>query len=75
MTCVNSSLVEIGVVNHRTGVTQMGDLHLGDLPYKESGLILPSSVKNHGWLKEDMCFNNLYLVPSGLVMPVNHLLR
>ena len=48
------SLVVIDMVNHHTGVTQMGDLHLGDLPYKDSGVILPSSVKKE-WLVEGTC--------------------
>ena len=37
-------------------------------------LSCPLQWKNiPGWGK--MCFCNLYLIPSGLIMPVNHLLR
>ena len=28
---------------------------LGDLPYKESGVILPSSVKKDGFLRQHIC--------------------
>ena len=41
------------MLNHHTGVTQMV-ICLGDLPYKESGVILPSAVKKYGWLREDV---------------------
>ena len=39
---------------HHTGVTQMV-IHLGDLPYKASGVILPSSVKKDGFLSPHIC--------------------
>ena len=53
-TCVNSSLVVIGMSIHHTWVTQMGET-LGWLPYKGSGVIMPSSVKKDGSLKQHVC--------------------
>ena len=76
-TCVNSSLIVIGMLSHHTWVTQMGEkgwnawviCHIRKVVWS-----CPLQWRNMaGWGK--MCFCKLYLVPSGLVMPVNHLLR